>query len=319
MTTILVSGASGVVGYGILRSFRMTTRRLKLIGTTMHENSAALAFCDLLEKAPHTTDPCYYDWLVGVVRKHGIDLIVPGIEIDMFSWSSHRPRLESVVKFALNAERLISICCDKWIFYKDLLKKSEPTLIPTYDHGDFDELADKCGLPFLLKPRQGYGSKGLVKVKNQSVFRIHHNRIGSELIAQPIVGSDESEYSISCFGDGHGEFVNMFSLRRKLGTGGFTEWAEVVDNEPFIEAVRRYCGFYQPLGPTNFQFRVHNGNLKLLEINPRISSASSIRAAFGYNEAEMALGYFFEGRLPAVPLTERGQAVRYVEDHIIRE
>jgi carbamoyl-phosphate synthase large subunit len=111
----------------------------------------------------------------------------------------------------------------------------------------------------------------------------------------------------------------MFSLRRKLGIGGFTEWAEVVENEQFFETVRRYCGFYQPLGPTNFQFRVHKGNLKLLEINPRISSASSIRAAFGYNEAEMALGYFLEGRLPAVPLTKRGQAVRYVEDHIIQK
>jgi len=319
MKTVLVSGASGVVGYGILRALQMGVECLRLVGSSIHENSAASLFCDIFEKAPHTNDPHYYNWLIETVQKHDVDIIIPGIEIDMLSWSANRVFLESSVKCVLNTEKLISLCSDKWAFYEDLSSRGDPTTIPTYDYGSFRELANKCGLPFLLKPRQGYGSKGIVRVENESVFKLHRERIGSQLIAQPIVGSDEAEYSVSCFGNGRGEVVNMFSLRRKLGLGGFTEWAEVVENEQFFETVRRYCGFYQPLGPTNFQFRVHNGNLKLLEINPRISSASSIRAAFGYNEAEMALGYFFEGRLPAVPLTKRGQAVRYVEDHIIRK
>ena len=111
----------------------------------------------------------------------------------------------------------------------------------------------------------------------------------------------------------------MFSLRRKLGVGGFTEWAEVVENSLFDSAVRRYCSFYKPVGPTNFQFRVHDGNLKILEINPRISSASSIRTAFGYNEAAMAIDYFLYDRIPIVPQTGRGQAVRYIEDYILRQ
>ena len=92
----------------------------------------------------------------------------------------------------------------------------------------------------------------------------------------------------------------------------------MVDNSPFDDAVRRLCSFYKPVGPTNFQFRVHDGDVKLLEINPRISSASSIRAAFGYNEAVMALEYFLNNRIPPVPQTGSGQAVRYVEDYICR-
>ena len=113
--------------------------------------------------------------------------------------------------------------------------------------------------------------------------------------------------------------MNIFSLRRKLGPTGSTEWAEVVDDQPFIEAVSRLCSYYLPVGPTNFQFRTHNGDLKLLEINPRISSATSIRAAFGYNEALMSVDYFLDSLIPSLPKTSRGSAIRYFEDHIIHQ
>lgn len=319
MTTVLVSGASGVVGYGILRALRMCRGSLKLVGSTIHKDSAALLFCDVVENAPHTSDAHYYDWLLETVQKHAVDLIIPGIEIDMLSWSANRALLESSVKCVLNTERLIALCGDKWSFYKDLSSRADPTVIPSYDCGGFRELADKCGLPFLLKPRQGYGSRGIVRVDDESMFEFYRNRLGAQLIAQPIVGSDEAEYSVSCFADGRGSAVSTFSLRRKLGAGGFTEWAEVVENSPFEGAISRYCSFYKPLGPTNFQFRIHDGDLKLLEINPRISSASSIRAGFGYNEAAMALEYFLNGRIPCNPQTSRGRAVRYLEDYIYQQ
>jgi len=319
MNTVLVSGASGVVGYGILRSLRKSVENLTLVGSTIHENSAASMFCDVVEKAPHTNDPQYYDWLLKTVQKHAVDVLIPGIEIDMLSWSTNRSLLKSSVKCVLNTEQLISLCSDKWNLYKDLSARGDPAVIPTYDRGEFHELADKCGLPFLLKPRQGYGSQGIVRIESKSVFGLYREQIGSQLIAQPIVGSDAAEYSVSCFADGRGSVISMFSLRRKLGVGGFTEWAEVVENSLFDSAVRRYCSFYKPVGPTNFQFRVHDGNLKILEINPRISSASSIRTAFGYNEAAMAIDYFLYDRIPVVPQTGRGQAVRYLEDYILRQ
>ena len=54
MKTILVSGASGIVGYGILRSLRHAVEPLRLVGTTIHPDSVAPAFCDVFELAPPT-------------------------------------------------------------------------------------------------------------------------------------------------------------------------------------------------------------------------------------------------------------------------
>jgi carbamoyl-phosphate synthase large subunit len=106
------------------------------------------------------------------------------------------------------------------------------------------------------------------------------------------------------------------ALRRRLSREGFTEKAEVVDAAEFSEAVRDLCQAFSPVGPTNFQFRRTDHGLKLLEINPRISSSTSIRAAFGYNESLMAVDMAIENRMPVQPEIKRGRAVRYTEDHV---
>ena len=62
MKTILVSGASGIVGYGILRSLRKEVEKYKLVGTTIYDFSVAPAFCDVFEKALPTNHPDYIDW-----------------------------------------------------------------------------------------------------------------------------------------------------------------------------------------------------------------------------------------------------------------
>jgi carbamoyl-phosphate synthase large subunit len=69
---ILVSGASGIVGYGILRSLRRSKEEYKLIGTSIHDFSIAPAFCDIFEKALPTHHPDYTDWLCEIIRKYSI-------------------------------------------------------------------------------------------------------------------------------------------------------------------------------------------------------------------------------------------------------
>jgi len=67
---------------------------------------------------------------------------------------------------------------------------------------------------------------------------------------------------------------------------------------------------------TNFQFRRDGDFIKLLEINPRISSSTSIRAAFGYNESEMCIEHYLNNKAIHQPKILRGQASRYIADEI---
>lgn len=317
MKTILVSGASGIVGYGTLNSLLMSKEKYNLIGTSIYDDSVAPAFCDTFEQAPLTTDPRYIDWLCGIIAKHKVDMIIPGINDDMLAWNEHRVQLERTgANVLLNNPELIELCEDKWVFYEKLRQEGSGYLIESRLEGSFTELQEAYGLPFLLKPRRGFASKGIVIVESEDIFNDHKSGLGRELMAQPIVGDKESEFTISAFFDADSELCCLMGLRRKLAKEGFTEKAIVDTPAQAKGVILEMAAFLNPVGPTNFQFRVHDGELKLLEINPRISSATSIRAKFGYNESVMAVDYFLNGVTPAQPDVRGGYAVRYTEDHI---
>jgi carbamoyl-phosphate synthase large subunit len=133
---------------------------------------------------------------------------------------------------------------------------------------------------------------------------------------QPLVGSDDEEYTVAAFCDGEGGYATRMALRRRLSAEGYTEKAETTPVDDFDPILERLCQDLRPVGPTNFQFRRHEGIFKLLEINPRISSATSIRCAFGFNEPLMAVEFYLQGKLPSQPTIREGRAVRYAEDFL---
>lgn len=320
MKRVLVTGASGIVGYGVLRSLRRSGLDLFLVGTSIYDDSVAPAFCDEFEQAPPTNDERYMEWLLATTRRHRIDLLVPAIEIDMYKWAEHVPDIRAAGAVPLlNTPELLDLCKDKWLFYQQLKNAGLRCAIDSSLEQDFEVLAARFGLPFLLKPRRGFASKGIVRVTGRESYREHVQDVGHKLMVQPIVGNDAEEFTTSAFCNGEGAYFTSMTLRRKLSRDGFTEKAEVVDTADFAATIAELCRVFHPLGPTNFQFRMCSDGPKLLEINPRISSSSSIRTAFGYNESAMAVEYFLEHRTPVQPAIRKGRAVRYTEEHIFYE
>lgn len=316
----MVTGVGAIIGYGLLRSLRSARPDVRLIGADIYPDAVGQAWCDAFEQAPFTASQNYLDWLQEVVEKHGVDLLIPGIEQDLYRFSDDRNRLDGYkCKVVLNTARLIELSRDKWAMHQELAAMGDPARIPSYLSGDYATLGTQLGLPFLLKPRRSYSSKGMVRVTCQKDFDAHADRIGDHLMVQPIVGSDDEEYTVGVFGDGRGGISASITLRRRLALDGSTAKAWVRKEPSLDDAVSRLCAHFQPVGPTNLQFRRDGDNWKLLEINPRISSTSSIRSAFGYNEAAMSMAYFLEGKTPSQPELQGGFALRFIEDYIVHD
>ena len=310
--TILVSGASGIVGYGILRN--LAGAGYRLIGTTIYPDSPANCFSDIVEIVPLATDEEYIPYLLDVIKKHSIDMIIPGIEADMIAWHNHREKIEKTKTVVLlNSRELVSDCMDKWFFYEKLKRNH----LNCYIESSMDKDYDRFSAPFIIKPRRGYGSKGVVKISTEQEFVQYRDRIGKDLMMQEFVGSDKEEYTVSVFFDKKSQIAAAIAMRRKLSSAGFTEIAETVDFDPFIAIVERLAGIFHPIGPTNFQFRRSGKVWKLLEINPRISSSTSIKAGFGFNECMMAVRYFLDGEEIRQPEIRKGKSIRYMEDYFI--
>jgi carbamoyl-phosphate synthase large subunit len=193
-----------------------------------------------------------------------------------------------------------------------LVESNSPYAIPT--SLAFDEKLQQ--FPLLLKPRAGSGSQGIAIVKDREALEKHLVDIGPKMMIQPVIGTSEEEYTASAFFDLKSQLCASITLKRRLSKAGFTDRAETVEVDNIENVLVHLGGIFKPVGPTNFQFRVDHGQLKLLEINPRISSATSIRTAFGYNESAMSVEFFLRNISPTQPILKRGCAIRYSEDII---
>lgn len=306
------------MGYGLLRSLRATRPDIRLVGTDIFSNAVGQAWCDKFEQAPLTNSSHYLHWLNDVVEKHHIDLVIPGIEQDVQRLSDEREKILTFnCKFVLNNALLIDLSRDKWAMHQALLELDDPSRIPSYLSGDYASLSTLLKVPFILKPRSGYASKGLVRVRSENDFALEKTRLGEHLMAQPLIGSDDDEFTVGVFGDGQGQVCASISMQRHLSKEGATANARIVNDESLNDAVSRLCAHFKPIGPTNLQFRREGLEWRLLEINPRVSSTSSIRTAFGYNEAEMCLDFYLNGLLPSQPAIKNGFATRFIEDFIV--
>ena len=321
MKTVMVSGVGAVIGYGVLRSLRKSHPDARLVGIDVYPDAVGRTWCDDFIVAPYTSSSGYAKWLSEQVARFSIDLLIPAIEQDVDFLSDNRDLLTNLnCKVAVNTRHLVETSRDKWTMDCELRSIGEQSRIETTNHGTYKELQNMLGVPFLLKPRCGYASKGIVHVSDEDLFTQHLNDLGEMSIAQRIVGSNDKEYTVSVFGDGSGQLLTISVLRRKLAADGSTTKAVSVLPEEvpaLIETVKRLVHHFRPIGPTNLQFRDTDEGWKLLEINPRISSSTSIRTAFGYNESAMCFEFFLNGVTPTQPSINQGHAERYIEEVIV--
>ena len=223
MTTVLVTGVGAIIGYGILRSLRMARPDLRLVGIDIYHDAVGQQWADRFIQVPLTADPAYKQILSGIVRDEKVDFIIPGIEQDTHFFSDNRSIISKMgVAICLNNGRLIDLSRDKWLMYQELTAVFPEINIPTYGSNDFDFLERTLGLPFIVKPRRSYASKGLVRVNSRERFETLAPTMGENLIAQPTIGSDDEEYTVAAFGNGKGACCAYIVLQRRLAMDGST-------------------------------------------------------------------------------------------------
>lgn len=317
MYNVLVTGVGAIIGYGIIRSLRTSGYPVKIVGIDIYSDAVGQNWCDNFEVTLPAKHNDFPEFIQHIVDKYSIDLVIPGIEQDVARLSTERAYFNNKrVKFALNNHELISVASDKWTMHQKLVDLGFPT-IKTFISGEYQELREILGSPMLLKPRRSYASKGIRTIHTEDDFSYWQSSLNDNFMVQEIVGSDDEEYTVSAFGFGDGTCTSKkITFRRKLSGEGATAKA-IVQFIPELDAVvDKLAEKFKPMGPTNFQFRKHKNEFLLLEINPRISSSTSLRTAFGFNEAKMCLEHFVLGKEIQIPTIKSGCATRFIEDMI---
>lgn len=311
---ILVTGVGAIIGYGIINSLKKEKFSARVIGMDIYDDAYGRYLCDEFYVAKRADSAEYLPFLIELIEKENIDLIIPGIEQDMYRMSLLRDEIPT--KVVLNNDLLITLSKDKLQTYLYLEKQSTINLIPTLHNCSYDECVATLGSPFLLKPRSSYASKGIHLIHSKEEFD-WYNKYSEKNIFQKVIGKQEQEYTVSVFGDGKGAFLDVIILRRLLAPTGATDKAEVIIKDSAIEEyIKHLCAILKPIGPTNIQIRKEGEKVYLLEINPRISSACSIRTAAGYNEPKHCVDFFLMGKNQLnVQSKKQIKAIRYIADY----
>lgn len=311
---ILVTGVGAIIGYGLINSLRKSKYDVHIIGMDIYDDAYGQYLCDEFIQAIPAADLEYPQFLKKIIKEKDIDLVMFGTEQEIHRLINEREVMgEDFSKLVINNKKIVELSNDKWLTH-EFLAENHFKEIPTYIEGTYEMLAEELGTPFLLKPRRSYASKGIEKIYNEEEFAFYKKRAGEQFMVQKIVGDVEHEYTAATFGFGDGECIAPIILKRKLSQEGATAKAWVIESDEMERLIRKMAAILKPVGPTNFQFRYDNGEYLLLETNPRISSSTSLRAAFGYNEAEMCIEYFVEHKKPMDAVIRKGSAVRYIAD-----
>jgi len=297
MYNILVTGVGAIIGYGIVKSFKELPHLVKNVyGIDIYSYAVGQKWCDGFTSICRTDSPHYPEQLKDIIQKWKIDLIIPGIEQDAQFWAENIHLLnQTSVKVVLNDRTLIELSKDKWALI-EFLRNNALLCIESSLSSNYQELVKQLGLPFLVKPRRSYASKGLKIIHSTEQFAQVSPKMGEVYLAQKIIGTDDHEYTASVFGYGDGTVSKSIIFQRYLHLTGATERATIIKSDAIDQSIAELSRLLKPIGPTNFQYRYENGEYYLLEINPRFSSSHSLKEKFGFPEAEMTAKFYLEGQ-----------------------
>ena len=312
---VLVTGVGAIIGYGIIRNLQRSSYDVNIVGIDIFKDAVGQKWCDAFIQGLPAAHENYITFINNVIKEYNIDIVIPGIEQDLERLVADFKLLPDI-PFVLNNKEYFNIFHSKLATYK-FLDGAVP-LIPTIECCDelYEKASTELGLPFIVKQDISYASKGFAVIHDKFDFDYYMYKYAGKCIAQKKMEIIDSEFTCSVFGLGDGFFVNPVCLKRELSPEGSTKKAENMPIDTILldtlSIIAKKCLF---IGPTNLQFIKYLGEYYLLEINARVSSATSIRQIFGVNEAEMCLDYFINRKIPDLKKQKFGKVIRYIEDH----
>jgi len=263
---------------------------------------------------PPAHDPGYLEAIEFIVLQRGIEVIVPGTEIEVRTLVSVRSLFDRLgVVLLAGSESIIKLCSNKW----DLtcwLKENGYAIPLSATRDDWKWLIGQVGFPIIAKPTEGSGASRLVEIlasTEEVDMYLFHVGDARQIMFQQYVGDANSEFTVGVMIDKEGDLIDSIALRRNLvglslgqvrnlgsrdvvlSTGysqGYFERNELVQS-----TCENLAKNLRIVGPLNVQCRVQDGAVYIFEVHPRFSGTTSLRALSGFDEVHILLRNFLFG------------------------
>lgn len=292
--TILVTAVGGDIGQAIVRVLRRTEGVHRVIGMDAMDDHPAATLVDAFHRVPRADDPNYRSVLSDIVRRERVDAVIPVSEPEIAVLHAAYPNhVLDGVPLLMPGGVVLPTCLDKQDTMRVLARERIP--VPwTISVADGMPHA----LPCILKDRNSWGSKNIVRIDDESAAAFWASR-RPHGIFQELLLPDDEEYTCGVFRSRSGE-TRVIVLRRTL-EGAQTGKAVVVHDAAIGVLCDRIAHAFALRGSMNVQLRKTARGPIPFEINPRFSSTVIFRELLGFRDLAWALWDAFGVPLPPMP------------------
>ena len=284
MVNILVTGAGGGVGQGIIKSIKLIDDiDINIIAADMSPLASGLYGGNQAMLVPAASSKDYFDVISKICTENNVDYYFPGTDVELLKAADFAAELyqKCQTETAVCPKSVIEIADDKYSTYEFLVKNG-------FDAPDtkFPKDVDLNSLqyPVIIKPKVGCRSIGVYKVDNAQAAKVAIDSVDAPVIQEYLDG-DEFTCTVVAVKD---KISDVLCLKRDLRAGdtyrAFPEKNSTIEN--YVKALAIKLGIY---GSCNFQLRLDNGVPKLFEINSRFSGTTPFCAQLGFNPVEFYL------------------------------
>jgi carbamoyl-phosphate synthase large subunit len=311
---ILVSGAGGDVGQGVLKALAASSLDIEPYTTCIGRHSSWLHRQGVESFiAPLSVSEDYVPFLIRLIRRFGIQVFFPTVDGEITKIAREKARIEGETGaqvFVASVDK-VAVSDDKLNTAEFL--RSHGFAYPASAAADSPqarELAARQGYPLIVKKRSGKGSQDVFQVNDEAELE---RRLGnSEFVVQEWLDPDQGEYTSGLYLGDDGEIKGVCTFRRKL-KGGSTFIAErIVD--PALEQPLEHIARTLGMKYLNIQSMRRGGELVPFEFNGRLSGTTAMVARV-FNAPEMFIRERILGeRIARVDNPVLFVAMRYYEE-----
>jgi len=335
---ILITAVGGrSVGSGILhaltRSSLEVSKRWNVIAADADSFAWGLYKVHQRTLLPLAKSPDYIVSIQNVIKKYNLHAIIPGSEAESNILSQNKQLFN--IPIITNSHQLMPLMMDKFATMDKLKALGLPT-IATYCIEEWKKALDEFGFPLIIKPSMGTGgSKGVSLCTTLAELKTILNNIpaNSGYCIQPLIGTDENEYTVGVLSDKNGKLLDSIVMKRKLLGLSLLDSKKVGDkrfsistgysqgyfikHKPIQDFCEKLSCSLKSTGPLNIQLRIHNGEIYVFEIHPRFSGTTTMRADVGFNEPDILLrNHLFNENFDRIPYQYDVAVIRAFE-HVI--
>jgi len=271
----------------------------KVVGVDMSNSAPALAGCDSWHFVPGIYDEEYIATLLDVCKKENISALISLNDMELPILAKHRTLFEKIgVRLVLANDDAIDICSDKYKTYLFCQENSIPVPL------SFVELEkalqaiklSEVNYPLIVKPRWGSASFGLHVVENdeelKEAYGVCKKSLANSYLSQFKESDDDvliqefidgKEYGVDIFNDMEGQYRGVVCKEKLSMRAGETDKAVSVDDGRFKGFAKKIGEELKHVGNMDCDFLEKNGQLYLLELNPRFGGGYPFSHEAGAN------------------------------------